>query len=44
MGGDQIQMTMGLPLAIAHIIQGAILFFILGGEILNKYKVRLVKS
>jgi ABC-type uncharacterized transport system permease subunit len=37
-------MTMGLPLAIANIIQAAILFFILGGEILNKYKIRIIKK
>lgn len=43
-GGDQIQMTMGLPLAISHIIQGAILFFILGGETLNTYKIKIIKK
>ena len=31
-GGDQLQISMGLPSAIAPMLQGAILFFLLGGE------------
>ena len=38
-GGDQIQMTMGLPAAIAPMLQGTILFFLLGGEVLGRYRV-----
>ncbi|HEX9989751.1 MAG TPA: ABC transporter permease [Chloroflexia bacterium] len=38
-GGDQLQITMGLPAAIAPMLQGTILFFILGGEILARYRV-----
>ncbi len=38
-GGDQIQMTMGLPSAIAPMLQGTILFFLLGGEVLGRYKL-----
>jgi simple sugar transport system permease protein len=41
-GGDQIQMAMGLPAAIAPMLQGIILFFLLGGELLTRY--RLVRS
>lgn len=40
-GGDQLQMTIGLPAAIAPMLQGTILFFLLGGDILTRY--RLVK-
>ncbi len=43
-GGDQIQITMGLPAAMASVLQGAILFFMLGGNILTRYRVRIVRS
>ncbi|MBM4428928.1 MAG: ABC transporter permease [Chloroflexi bacterium] len=38
-GGDQIQITMGLPAAVALILQGAILFFMLGGEMFRQYDI-----
>ena len=41
-GGDQIQMTMSLPAAVAPMLQGIILFFVLGGEVLLRY--RLVRT
>lgn len=41
-GGDQIQMTMGLPAAVAPMLQGVILFFVLGGEVFLRY--RLVRN
>jgi len=39
-GGDQIQITMRLPAAVALILQGAILFFMLGGELFTHYRLR----
>jgi simple sugar transport system permease protein len=39
-GGDQIQITMGLPASIGTVLQGTILFCILGGEYLTRYTVR----
>ncbi len=39
-GGDQIQITMRLPAAVALILQGAILFFMLGGELFTRYRLR----
>ena len=39
-GGDQIQITMQLPAAVALVLQGAILFFVLGGELFTQYRVR----
>jgi len=39
-GGDQIQMSMGLPAAIGPMLQGLILFFLLGGEVLTRYRLR----
>jgi len=41
-GGDQIQITMGLPAAMAQILQGAILFFVLGGAVLAEYRIRWI--
>ncbi len=40
-GGDRLQMSLGLPAAIAPMLQGTILFFLLGGDVLTRY--RLVK-
>jgi len=38
-GGYSIQ-TSGVPAAIVAMLQGAILFFVLGGEILNRYDIK----
>ena len=43
-GGDQITITMGLPAAMARVLQGAILFFVLGGEIFVRYRLRWVRT
>jgi simple sugar transport system permease protein len=40
-GGDQIQIVMGLPASMALVLQGAILFFMLGGNIFTRYRLRL---
>jgi len=40
-GGDQIQITMQLPAAVALVLQGAILFFVLGGSLFTQYRIRL---
>jgi simple sugar transport system permease protein len=42
-GGDQIQMSMNLPGSMTGIIQGAILFSVLGGEIFSHYKIKFLK-
>ena len=42
-GGDQIQNSMGLPASVALVLQGAILFFVLGGDLFTQYRVRLVR-
>jgi len=31
-GGEMIQITVGVPIAVIHILEGAILFFLLAGE------------
>ncbi len=38
-GGEQIQLSLGLPSAIAPMLQGVILFFLLGGDLLTRYRV-----
>ncbi len=38
-GGDQLQMAMGLPAAVAPMLQGTILFFLLGGEVLTRWRL-----
>ena len=43
-GGDQITITMGLPAAMARVLQGAILFFVLGGDIFVRYRLRRVRT
>ncbi len=43
-GGDQIQITMGLPASVALVLQGAILFFVLGGNFFTQYRIRWVSS
>ena len=43
-GGDQIQIVMGLPASMALVLQGAILFFMLGGNIFTSYRLHLVRS
>jgi len=42
-GGDQIQISMGLPASMALVLQGAILFFVLGGDIFTQYRIRIVR-
>ena len=41
-GGDQIQMSLGLPAAIAPMLQGTILFFLLGGDLFTRYRITRV--
>lgn len=38
-GGDRLQMELGLPAAIAPMLQGTILFFLLGGDVLTRYRL-----
>lgn len=42
-GGDQIQLSMGLPSSVAQVVQGVILFFVLGGDIFSTYRIRLTR-
>jgi ABC-type uncharacterized transport system permease subunit len=41
-GGDQIQIAMQLPAAVALVLQGAILFFVLGGSVFATHRLRIL--
>ena len=43
-GGDQIQMAMGLPAAMGLVLQGALLFPMLGGMLFTEYRLRVVRT
>ena len=40
--GDQIQMAMGLPAAMGLVLQGALLFPMLGGSLFAEYRLRII--
>ncbi|MGC4108599.1 MAG: ABC transporter permease [Thermomicrobiales bacterium] len=42
-GGDQLQITLGLPSAIAPMLQGVILFCLLAGDFFTRYRVARVQ-
>ncbi len=42
-GGDQVQMMIGLPSAMALILQGMILFPMLAGVLFTEYRLRIVR-
>ncbi len=41
-GCEQLQISMGLPTAFSYLLQGSLLFFILGGELFRNYRLRAV--
>ncbi|EFC91827.1 inner-membrane translocator [Dethiosulfovibrio peptidovorans DSM 11002] len=43
-GGESLQIVMGLPIASTLVVQGCILFFILAGEFFRRYRIVLVKE
>lgn len=40
-GGDAIQVSLGLPVATIYLFNGIILLFVLGGDVLSRYRIRL---
>jgi simple sugar transport system permease protein len=40
-GGDAIQVSLNLPAATINVFNGAILLFVLGGDIIARYRIRL---
>ncbi|MEG1868959.1 MAG: ABC transporter permease [Clostridiales bacterium] len=43
-GGNYIQVAMSIPAAVAQVLQGIILFFVLGSEFFTGYKIIRVKN
>lgn len=43
-GGEYIQIALGVPSAVSDIVEGLILFFVLGSEFFMRYRVRLGKA
>ncbi len=43
-GGDQIQISMGLPSSVAQVVQGLMLFFVLGGDVFSRYRLRVIRT
>ncbi|MBA3531199.1 MAG: ABC transporter permease [Ardenticatenales bacterium] len=43
-GGNQIQISMGLPAAVALVLQGLLFFFVLGGDVFTQYRLRVVEE
>lgn len=40
-GGDAVQITLHVPSSISLVLEGAILFFVLGGQILQEYEIQI---
>ena len=40
LGGESVQVSLGLPVAVAGVFQGMLLFFLLGCDFLVRYRVR----
>ena len=43
-GNDQLQMFYKLPMALISVFQGLVLFSLLGGETISRYRLRIVKE
>ncbi len=43
-GGDQVQLTMGLPASVGVVLQGMILIPMLAGSLFTEYRLRVVES
>ena len=41
-GGDVIKISLGLPFQLVNVFNGLILFFLIGSEILMRYRIRLL--
>lgn len=43
-GGDQLQISFGLPAAVAWVLQGLLLFSILAGEFFIRYRITITRT
>jgi len=44
LGGEGLQMTLQLPLAVPGVVQGMLLFFLLGADVFIHYRLRIVPA
>ncbi len=44
LGGEQLQIHLNLPLAVTGVFQGLLLFFVLGSDVLVRYRIRLISQ
>ncbi|MEQ9641134.1 MAG: ABC transporter permease [Alphaproteobacteria bacterium] len=42
-GGETVQIELGMPVAVAGVFQGMLLFFLLASDVLVRYRVRLTR-
>jgi simple sugar transport system permease protein len=40
LGGETVQIELGLPLAVSGVFQGMLLFFLLAADVLVRYRIR----
>jgi general nucleoside transport system permease protein len=43
-GGDQLQSVMHLPSSVGLVLEGTLLFFVLGSDFLSRYRIRLSRK
>ena len=43
-GGDQVQMMMGLPAAMGLVLQGMLLIPMLAGSLFTEYRLRFIRA
>ncbi len=43
-GGDQVQMLMGLPAAVGLVLQGLVLFPLLAGSLFTEYRLKIIRT
>ncbi len=44
LGGEALQIHMKLPLAVTGVFQGLLLFYVLGSDVLIRYRIRLISN
>jgi ABC-type uncharacterized transport system permease subunit len=44
LGGESLQMDLNLPLAVTGVFQGLLLFFVLGSDVLIRYRIRFGRA
>jgi ABC-type uncharacterized transport system permease subunit len=44
LGGESLQMNLNLPLAVTDVFQGLLLFFVLGSDVLERYRIVLISN